>query len=172
MLGAAGALLCMALGTALGAGLKERRCARLRLLENELELLARMRLLILEERLGLPALLRVCASDGDEGVFSHRLEKAAEILEKHPLLGLRDAYQQATSALPLSAEKSEEKAVLDGLFAQLGTGTASMREQAASSAIRRLRPLAEKAREQAEKGGKLLMQLGLLFGLMLGIALW
>ena len=166
MLGAAGALLCMALGTALGAGLKERRCARLRLLENELELLA------LEERLGLPALLRVCASDGDEGVFSHRLEKAAEILEKHPLLGLRDAYQQATSALPLSAEKSEEKAVLDGLFAQLGTGTASMREQAASSAIRRLRPLAEKAREQAEKGGKLLMQLGLLFGLMLGIALW
>ena len=47
-----------------------------------------------------------------------------------------------------------------------------MREQAASSAIRRLRPLAEKAREQAEKGGKLLMQLGLLFGLMLGIALW
>ena len=159
MLGAAGALLCMALGTALGAGLKERRCARLRLL-------------ILEERLGLPALLRVCASDGDEGVFSHRLEKAAEILEKHPLLGLRDAYQQATSALPLSAEKSEEKAVLDGLFAQLGTGTASMREQAASSAIRRLRPLAEKAREQAEKGGKLLMQLGLLFGLMLGIALW
>ena len=170
MLGAAGALLCMALGTALGAGLKERRCARLRLLENEMELLAR--LLILEERLGLPALLRVCASDGDEGVFSHRLEKAAEILEKHPLLGLRDAYQQATSALPLSAEKSEEKAVLDGLFAQLGTGTASMREQAASSAIRRLRPLAEKAREQAEKGGKLLMQLGLLFGLMLGIALW
>ena len=154
MLGAAGALLCMALGTALGAGLKERRCARLRLLENEMELLARMRLLILEERLGLPALLRVCASDGDEGVFSHRLEK------------------QATSALPLSAEKSEEKAVLDGLFAQLGTGTASMREQAASSAIRRLRPLAEKAREQAEKGGKLLMQLGLLFGLMLGIALW
>ena len=41
MLGAAGALLCMALGTALGAGLKERRCARLRLLENEVELLAR-----------------------------------------------------------------------------------------------------------------------------------
>ena len=40
MLGAAGALLCMALGTALGAGLKERRCARLRLLENEMELLA------------------------------------------------------------------------------------------------------------------------------------
>ena len=168
MLGAAGALLCMALGTALGAGLKERRCARLRLLENEMELLARMRLLIL----GLPALLRTCASDGGEGVFSRRLEKAAEILEKHPLLGLRDAYRQATSALPLSAEKSEEKAVLDGLFAQLGTGTASMREQAASSAIRRLRPLAEKAREQAEKGGKLLMQLGLLFGLMLGIALW
>ena len=52
MLGAAGALLCMALGTALGAGLKERLCARLRLLENEMELLARMRLLILEERLG------------------------------------------------------------------------------------------------------------------------
>ena len=52
MLGAAGALLCMALGTALGEGLKERRCARLRLLENEMELLARMRLLILEERLG------------------------------------------------------------------------------------------------------------------------
>ena len=46
---------------------------------------------------------------------------------------------------------------------------ASMREQAAASAIRKLRPLSEKAREQAEKGGKLLMQLGLLFGLMLGM---
>ena len=83
MLWADGALLCMGLWTGLGAGLKERRCARLRLLENEMELLTRMRLLILEERLGLPALLRTCASDGGEGVFSHRLEKAAEILEKH-----------------------------------------------------------------------------------------
>ena len=72
MLGAAGALLCMALGTALGAGLKERRCARLRLLENEVELLARLRLMILEERLGLPALLRACAADGGEGLFARR----------------------------------------------------------------------------------------------------
>lgn len=172
MLGAAGALLCMALGTALGAGLKERRCARLRLLENEVELLARLRLMILEERLGLPALLRACAADGGEGLFARRLEKTAEFLEKHPLAGLREAYRQAVSALPLSAEKPEEKAVMDALFAQLGTGTAAMREQAAASAIRKLRPLSDKAQEQAEKGGKLLMQLGLLFGLMAGIALW
>lgn len=172
MLGAAGALLCMALGTALGAGLKERRCARLRLMENEVELLARLRLMILEERLGLPALLRACAADGGEGLFARRLERTAEVLEKRPLAGLRDAYRQAVSDLPLSAEKPEEKAVMDALFAQLGTGAASMREQAAASAIRKLRPFAEKAREQAEKGGRLLMQLGLLFGLMLGIALW
>ena len=112
MLGAAGALLCMALGTALGAGLKERRCARLRLLENEVELLARLRLMILEERLGLPALLRACAADGGEGLFARRLEKTAEFLEKHPLAGLREAYRQAVSALPLSAEKPEEKAVM------------------------------------------------------------
>lgn len=172
MLGAAGALLCMALGTAFGAGLKERRCARLRLLENEVELLARLRLMILEERLGLPTLLRACAADGGEGLFARRLEKTAELLEKHPLAGLREAHRQAVSALPLSAEKPEEKAVMDALFAQLGTGTAAMREQAVASAIRKLRPLSDKAREQAEKGGKLLMQLGLLFGLMAGIALW
>ena len=34
------------------------------------ELLARLRLMILEERLGLPALLRACAADGGEGLFA------------------------------------------------------------------------------------------------------
>ena len=36
----------------------------------------------------------------------------------------------------------------------------------------RLRPLEEDARREAEKGGGLVMRLGLLLGLMAGIALW
>lgn len=172
MLGAAGAILCTIAGTALGVGLKERRCARYRLLENETELLARLRLMLLEERLGLCELLRALGADGESGLFARRLLRAADALEKEPLSGLRQAYGRAAEALPLSGEKQEERELMDQLFAQLGVGTAALREQATASALRRLRPLTEKAREQAERGGRLCMQLGLLFGLMAGIALW
>ena len=61
---------------------------------------------------------------------------------------------------------------MEMLFRQLGSGTAAMREQAAAACIRRLRPLEEAARKEAEQGGKLCMQLGLLLGLMAGIAVW
>ena len=47
-----------------------------------------------------------------------------------------------------------------------------MREQAAAACIRRLKPLAEKAQQEAEKAGKLCVQLGMLLGLMAGIILW
>ena len=58
------------------------------------------------------------------------------------------------------------------LYLQLGSGTAAMRAQAAAACLRRLRPLEEDARREAEKGGGLVMRLGLLLGLMAGIALW
>ena len=58
------------------------------------------------------------------------------------------------------------------LFLQLGSGTAAMRAQAAAACLRRLRPLEEDARREAETGGGLVMRLGLLLGLMAGIALW
>ena len=46
------------------------------------------------------------------------------------------------------------------------------REQAVAAAMRRLKPVVEQARKSAHTGGKLCMQLGVLLGLMLGIALW
>ena len=49
---------------------------------------------------------------------------------------------------------------------------AALRAQAAAACLRRLRPLEEDARREAEKGGGLVMRLGLLLGLMAGIALW
>ena len=48
----------------------------------------------------------------------------------------------------------------------------ALRAQAAAACLRRLRPLEEDARREAEKGGGLVMRLGLLLGLMAGIALW
>ena len=47
-----------------------------------------------------------------------------------------------------------------------------MRAQAAAACLRRQRPVEEDARREAEKGGGLVMRLGLLLGLMAGIALW
>ena len=76
----------------------------------------------------------------------------------------------AESAVPW--EQEEEKSAMDSLFAQLGTGTAAMRERTVAACIRRLKPVCEKAYTEAEKGGRLCMQLGMLLGLMTGIALW
>lgn len=173
MLGAAGALMCMAAGTALGVAIRERRYARLRLIESELEILMHLRLMLLEERLGLCQLLRDCAAAGESsGVFPRRLTAAACALEQNPLLGSGSAYAMACDAVPAPWEQPEEKASLEAFFAQLGTGTAAMREQAAASCMRRLKPAQDHARKRAEAGGKLCMQLGMLLGLMAGIALW
>ena len=78
----------------------------------------------------------------------------------------------ALCRLPLPWEQLEERSAMETLFRQLGSGTAAMREQAAAACLRRLKPLAERAEEEAEKAGRLCMQLGMLLGLMAGIALW
>lgn len=173
MLGAAGALLCMTAGTALGIAARERRYARQRLLESELDALARLRLMLLEERMGLGQLLTDLAGSGMErGLFASRLLQCAETLRREPLIGLGEAYERACRQLPAACEQKPEKLALTALFGQLGTGTAAMREQAVASCMRQLKPLLEQARARAESGGKLYMQLGLLLGLMAGIALW
>ena len=172
MLGAAGALLCMTAGTALGVAARERRYARLRLLESELDALARLRLMLLEERLGMSRLLTDLAQGGEGGLFAARLLHCARTLQREPLTDLRDAYGEACRQHPAAYEQKPERLALVTLFGQLGTGTASMREQAVASCMRHLKPLLEQARAKAESGGKLCMQLGLLTGLMAGIALW
>lgn len=61
---------------------------------------------------------------------------------------------------------------MEQLFSQLGAGTAAMRERAVSACLRRLGPLMDSAQREAENGGKICMQLGMLLGLMAGIILW
>ena len=94
------------------------------------------------------------------------------LLEQEPLLGVEQAYRQACARSPIPWERQEERDAMEALFMQLGSGTAAMRAQAAAACLRRLKPLAQAAREGAEASGKLCMQLGVLLGLMAGIALW
>lgn len=176
MLGAAGALCCMAAGTALGSWMRMRRMSRLNMLRAALEMLNAMRLLLETERLSLPELLETCAEYAGAGegakIVSDRLRSTAELLRQQPLEGVSYAYTFACAQNAAAWEQDEEKAALESLFNQLGTGTAAMKEQAAAACIRRLKPVCEKAQAEAEKGGKLCMQLGMLLGLMAGIALW
>ena len=176
MLGAAGALCCLAAGTALGSWLRERRLARWRMLCAEMDALGGMRLLLEQERPALTELLCDCAgyvSDGSGAQqVAKRLRLTAQTLENQPLVGIAQAYAAACCQISAPWEKDEERAAMEMLFRQLGSGTASMREQAAAACIRRLRPLSEYAHQEAEKGGRLCMQLGMLLGLMAGIALW
>ena len=158
-MGAAGALCCLLAGTAAGSWLRDRRLRRLRTLRARLDVVASLRLMLEQERMGLTELLCQCAhyaptGSGGEQV-SRRLLWVAHALEQEPLL-----------------EKAEEREAMRALFLQLGSGTAAMRAQAAAACLRRLRPLEEDARREAEKGGGLVMRLGLLLGLMAGIALW
>lgn len=170
--GVTGAVLCTLAGTALGGFLRERKYARLRLLQGENEMLGRLRLLLMEERLGMPQLLRECVGGEADSLFGKRLLAAAKLLEQKPLITPEEAYGEACRQYPLYAEKKEEKALMQSLFRQLGRGTAAMREQAAASVLRRLKPALEDAEKSAKTGGRLCMQLGLLLGLMAGIALW
>lgn len=172
MLGLAGAIFCTLAGAAVGGALKERQHARLRLLESESEMLAQLRIMLIEERMGLGQLLVECAALGGDSLFARRLRYAAKALDQEPLGGLERAYGKASDALPLYAETREDKAAMLHLFRQLGNGTSAMREQAVAAAMRRLKPVVEQARKSAHTGGKLCMQLGVLLGLMLGIALW
>ncbi len=169
--GAAGALLCVAAGLSLGMAVRERLTARWRTLQKTQELLARMRLLLLEERMGLCELLEACAAgQGDE--ISRRFRCVAEQLRREPLLNLGDAYRQAEVKQRIPGETAREKAVLRQFFGELAVGTAAMREQAAAACIRRLKPMADEAAKRAQTGSRLCVQLGMLAGLMVGIMLW
>ena len=176
MLGATGALVCVAAGTALGGWLRERRLARWRMLRALTEMLGFMRLMIAEERPALPDLLAQCAASAGMSPGSseaaRRFLLTSEELVRNPLSGLGCAYAKACAQVPVPWEQIEEKQALENLFAQLGSGTASMREQAVATCLRRLRPLMDGAQQEAERGGRLCMQLGALLGLMAGIALW
>lgn len=176
MLGAAGALCCAAAGMALGVWMREKRMARFHMLQAMMEALGGMRLLLEQERPALPDLLMQGAryAGGGQGAqqAADRLKRAAEHLMGNPILSVSEAYARACAEYPAPWERAEEKAALEMLFFQLGSGTAAMREQAAAACVRRLRPIADAARQEAETGGRLCMQLGLLLGLMAGIALW
>lgn len=176
MLGAAGALCCLTAGTALGGWLRERRLCRLRMLRGEMEALGAMRLLLEQERPAMPELLEACAGyvpggPGGDTVVS-RFTLAARELLREPLSGLDAAYARACAQTSAPWERIEERMAMEMLFRQLGSGTAAMREQAAAACLRRLKPLEEAARDEAQTGGRLCVQLGMLFGLMAGILLW
>ena len=176
MLGAAGALCCLAAGTAAGSWMRERRLARWRMLTAEIDALGGMRLLLEQERPALTELVSDCAGYVSAGCgaeqVAKRLQLTAQLLAEKPLLGVADAYLSACLMVSAPWEKQEERLAMEMVFRQLGCGTVSMREQAAAACIRRLRPLAEQAHADAEKGGRLCMQLGMMLGLMAGIALW
>ena len=176
MLGAAGALCCLAAGTAAGSWLKMRRLTRLNMLRAALEALNAMRLLLETERLALPELLEKAAEYAGNGegaeIVGKRFCLAAKQLRNDPLSGVPAAYASACAGSAAPWEQPEERAALESLFAHLGSGTAAMREQAAAACIRRLKPIYEKAQAEAEKSGRLCIQLGMLLGLMAGIALW
>ena len=129
-----------------------------------------------QERMGLTELLCECAHYAPSGPggeqVSRRLLWVAHALAREPLLGLGEAYAQACAQIPIPWEKPEEREAMQGLFFQLGSGTAAMRAQAAAACLRRLKPLEEEARREAEAGGSLAVRLGMLLGLMAGIALW
>jgi len=176
MLGAAGALCCLTAGAALGGWMRIRRMERLNMLRAEVDMLNAIRLLLEQERLPLPELLHECAehAHGGDGasLIAKRFQLTAQQLRRNPLDSAGECYAYACAQTLASWEQEDEKAAMESLFAQLGSGTAAMREQAAAACLRRLKPLCEKAQEEAEKGGRLCMQLGMLLGLMAGIVLW
>ncbi len=176
MLGAAGALCCLAAGTALGSWMRERRMARLNLIAAELDALGGMRLMLSEERPALTELLSACAGYVSDGMgadeVAQRLEWVAQTLYREPAQSPGGAYLLACAQFRTPWEKAEERSAMERLFCQLGSGTAAMREQSVAACIRRLKPLCESARAEAQQGGKLCMQLGMLVGLMAGIVLW
>ena len=172
MLGPAGALCCLTAGAALGSWMKQRRLLRLSFLRSAVDALCAMRLMLEEQRPALPELLEGCAACASGEVLPQRLRLAARHLRQEPLAGVEGAWKAACAQTVVPWEQEEEKAALERLFIQLGTGTAAMREQAVAACLRRVKPLCEKAQQEAEKSGRLCMQLGLLLGLMAGIALW
>lgn len=150
--------------------------ARWRMLQAQTEALCGMRLLLEQERPALPELLFSSAgyisSVSGAQQAADRLIRTAEILESQPLRPLSDAYADACARIVAPWEKTEERQAMEMLFRQLGSGTADMRGQAVAACVRRLRPLEEEAHAEAQRGGKMCMQLGMLLGVMAGIVLW
>jgi len=169
--GAAGALLCVAVGLATGMAVRERWAARYQMLQQAQDMLARLRLMLTQERLGLCELLEECTA-GREGCMAERFRITAAHMRKQPLLPLGEAYRKAEEQCCCYGEERCERAALRQLFSELGTGTAAMREQAVAACLRRLKPAAEEAERRRLTGGKLCVQLGLLAGIMAGIMLW
>lgn len=169
--GAAGALLCVAAGLAAGMAVRERWEARYQLVHQTQDMLARLRLMLTQERLGLCELLEECTAR-QEGCMAQRFRTTASLMRKKPLLALGAAYRQAEMQHRCPGEKQCERTALRQLFDELGTGTAAMREQAAAACLRRLKPVAEEVEKRRQTGGKLCVQLGLLAGIMAGIMLW
>ena len=169
MMGAAGALCCLLAGTAAGSWLRDRRLRRLHTLRARLDVVASLRLMLEQERMGLTELLCQCAhyaptGPGGEQV-SRRLLWVAHALAQEPLLGLGDAYAQACAQIPIPWEKGRgARGHARAVFCSWEAGTAAMRAQAAAACLRRLRPLEEDARREAEKGGGLVMRWGCCWG--------
>ncbi len=169
--GAAGALLCCAAGLSLGMALRERWQARAALLAETQELLTRLRLLLTQERLGMCELLEECACVHPGGM-AQRFCITSECLRREPLCTLGEAYASACAQLRLPGEGSAEKGILSRLFAEMGLGSAAMKEAAVASCLRRLKPVLAEVERKAAMGSKLCIRLGLLGGLIVGIMLW
>lgn len=163
------ALLCALAGTAAGWYARERSLRRFALLLDWLDALAAVRLLLVEERLAIPALLRQAAEAvaRPQSPVSIALEAAGERLSAAPGLTVMQAFGDS---LPTAGR--EETAALWGMLRLLGTGSAAMREQAVAACVRQLKPLSERAREKLQSDGKLFLRLGALGGVALGIAIW
>lgn len=172
-----GGVWILLLTTAAGAGagwfLKKQYSSRNHYLENAADVLGRIRLMLMEERHGMPQLLLESARHSrQEDAFAHRMAHTAALIKQKPYCSLENAYISAAEQIPVRGERKQERQLMQTLFRQLGFGTAAMREQAVAAALRRLKPLREEAAHKAAAGGRLCLQLGVLFGLMVGILLW
>jgi len=119
--GAAGAMLCVAAGLAAGMAVRERWTARHQLLSQTQDMLARLRLMLLQERLGLCELLEESAS-GLEGAMPDRFRCAAQILRREPLLSLSEAYRRAEVQIHCPGEQRCERVALRQLCSEVGSG--------------------------------------------------
>ena len=111
MLGAVGALCCLAGGTASGSWMRLRRMERLHMLQAEVDALNTMRLMLETERPALPELLECCAEHvrGGEGaqLFEKRLRLTAHQLRCEPLESTGDSYAFACAQTVTCWEQEE-----------------------------------------------------------------
>ena len=138
MLGAAGALCCLAAGTALGSWLRDRRLARWRMICAEIDALGGMRLLLEQERPAVPELLAACAgyvscTEGAEQV-AFRFRLAAKKMAEEPFVSVAEAYAFACTQVAAPWEKQEERTVMDSCGGSLRSGAAGRKAVHAAGA--------------------------------------